>query len=94
MRKLGGIVTAAVTAMGLSGVATTALAESPTLKAVQERGTLLCSGHNGSYFGFVEVNDKNEWKGLDIDLCRALTVAILVLVAKNGNRQRPAQINI
>lgn len=60
-----------------------AMAESATLKAVQERGTLLCSGHNGSYFGFVEVNDKNEWKGLDIDLCRALTVAILGDVEKN-----------
>ncbi len=55
----------------------TASAASPTVEAIQERGTLLCSGHNGSYFGFVEVNDKNEWKGLDIDLCRALTTAIL-----------------
>ncbi|WP_298973130.1 transporter substrate-binding domain-containing protein [uncultured Roseobacter sp.] len=53
------------------------LAESPTVKEIQERGTMLCSGHNGSYFGFVEVNDKNEWKGLDIDICRALTTAIL-----------------
>ncbi len=54
-----------------------AAAESKTVKTIKERGTLLCSGHNGSYFGFVEVNDKNEWKGLDIDLCRALTTAIL-----------------
>ncbi|WP_171123395.1 MULTISPECIES: amino acid ABC transporter substrate-binding protein [unclassified Ruegeria] len=54
-----------------------AMAESPTIKAIQDRGTLLCSGHNGSYFGFVEVNDKNEWKGLDIDLCRAMTTALL-----------------
>jgi len=52
-------------------------AESATVKTIKDRGTLLCSGHNGSYFGFVEVNDKNEWKGLDIDLCRALTTAIL-----------------
>ncbi len=70
-------IAAAVAAVGLSGIGTVAFAESETLKTVQERGTLLCSGHNGSYFGFVEVNDKNEWKGLDIDLCRALTVAIL-----------------
>ena len=56
---------------------TQAFAQSATVKTIQERGTLLCSGHNGSYFGFVEVNDKNEWKGLDIDLCRALTTAIL-----------------
>lgn len=72
-----GWIAAAVAAAGLSGIGTSALAESATLKTVQDRGTLLCSGHNGSYFGFVEVNDKNEWKGLDIDLCRALTVAIL-----------------
>ncbi len=54
-----------------------AAAESATIQAIKDRGTLLCSGHNGSYFGFVEVNDKNEWKGLDIDLCRAMTTAIL-----------------
>lgn len=54
-----------------------ATAESQTLRQIEQRGSLLCSGHNGSYFGFVEVNDNNEWKGLDIDLCRALTTAIL-----------------
>lgn len=58
-------------------IPTFAAAASPTVKQIQERGTMLCSGHNGSYFGFVEVNDKNEWKGLDIDMCRALTTAIL-----------------
>lgn len=57
--------------------ATTAFAQSSTVTEIMERGTMLCSGHNGSYFGFVEVNDQNEWKGLDIDLCRALTTAIL-----------------
>lgn len=50
---------------------------SPTVQKIQDRGTMLCSGHNGSYFGFVEVDDKNEWKGLDIDICRAMTTAIL-----------------
>lgn len=54
-----------------------AAAQSATVEQIVERGTMLCSGHNGSYFGFVEVNDRNEWKGLDIDLCRALTTAIL-----------------
>ena len=54
-----------------------AAAQSATVKQIMERGTMLCSGHNGSYFGFVEVNDRNEWKGLDIDLCRAMTTAIL-----------------
>ncbi|MGX9417755.1 amino acid ABC transporter substrate-binding protein [Vibrio sp. WJH972] len=54
-----------------------ASAKSPTVEAIQAKGVLSCSGHNGSYFGFVEVNEKNEWKGLDIDLCKALTTAIL-----------------
>ncbi len=67
-----------IAALAAAGMSTTAAAaESETIKAIQERGTMLCSGHNGSYFGFVEVNDKNEWKGLDIDLCRAMTTAIL-----------------
>ncbi|MEO0429522.1 MAG: amino acid ABC transporter substrate-binding protein [Pseudomonadota bacterium] len=71
-----GLVTGLLVAAGLVG-ATAQAGESPTVKEIQERGTMLCSGHNGSYFGFVEVNDKNEWKGLDIDLCRAMTTAIL-----------------
>lgn len=55
-----------------------AMAESgETLKTVQERGTLLCTGHNGSFKGFAEVDDKGNWQGLDIDLCRALAAAVL-----------------
>lgn len=64
---------AAISVLPASG----AMAQSATVQQIVERGTLLCSGHNGSYFGFVEVNDQNEWRGLDIDLCRALTTAIL-----------------
>ncbi|WP_191602124.1 amino acid ABC transporter substrate-binding protein [Marinomonas algicola] len=66
--------TVAVCSIALSQVV---VAASPTVQSIQERGTMLCSGHNGSYFGFVEVNDKNEWKGLDIDICHAVTTAIL-----------------
>ncbi len=68
------LIAALACALALPGAAA---AVSPTVEKIKERGTLLCSGHNGSYFGFVEVNDKNEWKGLDIDLCRAMTTAIL-----------------
>jgi len=71
------VVKAGIVITAMAAAPTLASAESATVKQIQERGTLLCSGHNGSYFGFVEVNDKNEWKGLDIDLCRALTTAIL-----------------
>ena len=47
-----------------------------TLKAVKARGSLLCSGHNGSYLGFAEVDDKGQWRGYDIDLCRAMATAV------------------
>ena len=46
------------------------------LTTVQDRGSLLCSGHNGSFLGFAEVDDKGIWKGVDIDLCRALAAGI------------------
>ncbi|MEM6940823.1 MAG: transporter substrate-binding domain-containing protein [Pseudomonadota bacterium] len=72
LRKLSMIVASAA-ALSLPSVVA---AESPTLQTIKERGTLLCSGHNGSFFGFVEVNDRNEWSGLDIDMCRGLATAI------------------
>ena len=47
-----------------------------TLKTVKERGNLLCTGHNGTYLGFAEVDDKGEWRGFDIELCKALATTI------------------
>lgn len=47
-----------------------------TLKTVLARGTLNCPGDIGSYLGFAEVDDKGVWKGIDIELCRAMTAAI------------------
>ncbi|WP_372800241.1 transporter substrate-binding domain-containing protein [Paracoccus seriniphilus] len=49
----------------------------PTLQAVLERGKLICPSHNGSYRGFAEVDNEGRWKGLDIDLCRAMATMIL-----------------
>lgn len=51
-------------------------ANGDTLKAVKERGHLLCSGHNGSFPPFTMVSDDNKWTGYDIDYCRALSIAI------------------
>jgi general L-amino acid transport system substrate-binding protein len=47
-----------------------------TLKGVKERGSLSCTGHNGSFQGMTEVDDNGNWSGFDIDLCRALAIAI------------------
>lgn len=64
-------------ALGTTILSAPALAESgDTLKTVKERGSLLCTGHNGSFLGFAEVDDQGNWKGFDIELCRALTIAI------------------
>lgn len=51
-------------------------ADGDTLKTVKQRGVMNCPGHNGSYLGFAEVDDKGVWKGIDIDLCRAIATAI------------------
>lgn len=68
------------TALGLGMLALSTLAaqaeNGDTLKAVQARGTLNCPGDIGSYMGFAEVDDQGNWKGLDIELCRAMTTAI------------------
>jgi general L-amino acid transport system substrate-binding protein len=47
-----------------------------TLKAVQERGTLNCGVGQG-LLGFSSQDDKNNWTGLDVDICRAVAAAIL-----------------
>jgi general L-amino acid transport system substrate-binding protein len=53
--------------------ATTASAQ--TLKAVQDRGQLICGVSEGLP-GFSAKSDKGEWSGLDVDFCRALAAAI------------------
>jgi general L-amino acid transport system substrate-binding protein len=67
---------AAAACIGLLS-AGTADAQSPTLDGITKRGTLLCSGATVNSPGFAMVDAKGEWKGLDIDICRAVTVAIL-----------------
>jgi len=77
MRKssIGLAAAAALVAAGLtSGAARAEPGE--TLAAIKDRGELLCTGHNGSYLGFAEVDDEGRWHGFDIDLCRALATAI------------------
>lgn len=67
--------TLAFGAMALTPIAALA-GNGDTLKTVQARGTLNCPGDIGSYLGFAEVDDKGVWKGIDIELCRAMTAAI------------------
>ncbi len=51
-------------------------AQSQTLKAVQERGTLTC-GVNRSLAGFAALDTRGTWSGFDVDFCRAVAAAVL-----------------
>jgi general L-amino acid transport system substrate-binding protein len=46
-----------------------------TLKTVIERGSLVCGVSQGIY-GFSIADDKGDWSGFDVDLCRAIAAAI------------------
>jgi general L-amino acid transport system substrate-binding protein len=50
-------------------------ASAQTLKAVKERGSLGCGVSQGLY-GFSTRDDKDNWSGFDVDLCRAIAAAI------------------
>lgn len=75
MRKLAILASALL----ICGVATPGHSQSrsKTVDTIKARSVLLCPGHNGSNLGFAEVDDKGNWKGFDIDLCRAVATAIL-----------------
>ena len=51
-------------------------AAAQTLKAGRERGTLNCGVGQG-LLGFSSQDDKGEWSGLDVDICRAVAAAAL-----------------
>src|SRR5438067_3494379 len=61
----------AVIAFGTS--ATTSSAQ--TLKAVKDRGSLICGVSQGIP-GFSNPDDRGNWTGLDVDLCRAIAAAV------------------
>jgi general L-amino acid transport system substrate-binding protein len=52
-----------------------AAAAQATLKAVKDRGELLC-GSNGQLAGFGMPDQQGNWTGFDVDFCRAIAAAI------------------
>jgi general L-amino acid transport system substrate-binding protein len=58
-------------AAGLSAQA----ADAQTLKTVKDRGTLSCGVSQGLP-GFSAPDDKGNWTGLDVDVCRAIAATI------------------
>ncbi len=53
----------------------TVAADAQTLKAVKDRGALVCGVSQGLP-GFSDQDDKGNWNGFDVDFCRALAAAI------------------
>ena len=63
----------------LTGIAFGACATAPcaqTLKAVKDRGSLICGVSQGLP-GFSNPDDKGNWTGFDVDFCRAVAAATL-----------------
>jgi general L-amino acid transport system substrate-binding protein len=49
---------------------------SPTLQAIKRRGRLNCGVHEG-LIGFAYTDNRGQWRGFDVDFCRALAAAVL-----------------
>ncbi len=52
------------------------LAQADTLSVVKNRGYVECGVTTG-FAGFSAPDDKGNWKGLDVDMCRAVAAAVL-----------------
>ncbi|MGJ5180415.1 amino acid ABC transporter substrate-binding protein [Bradyrhizobium oligotrophicum] len=67
-------VTLALT-LALAPVLASVGAQAETLKTVKDRGMLACGVSQGLP-GFSSPDDKGNWTGLDVDVCRAIAAAI------------------
>jgi general L-amino acid transport system substrate-binding protein len=59
-----------------AGALAPGLAAAGTLEDVRQRGTLNC-GVNTGLQGFGARDDKGQWAGFDVDLCKAVAAAVL-----------------
>ena len=53
-----------------------AQAQSTAVTAIKQRGKLVCPVPTAPYLGFLEVDNKGVWKGLDVDVCRSMAAAL------------------
>lgn len=56
-------------------VLASAQAQADTLYTVKSRGHVVCGTTTG-FAGFSAPNDKGEWEGLDVDLCKSVAAAV------------------
>jgi general L-amino acid transport system substrate-binding protein len=62
-------------AIALAFTAGAAQAQS-TLEAVQKKGFVQCGVNGGALAGFSAPDSQGVWKGIDVDLCRAVAAAV------------------
>ena len=75
MNKYGnGALVAVLTGLSIAA-AVSAPANAQTLKAVKDRGAVNCGVSEGLY-GFSSRDDKGNWSGFDVDMCRAIAAAV------------------
>ena len=48
-----------------------------TIDEVKKRGELVCGVNTGRLAGFAWKDEKGEWSGFDVDMCRAVAAAVL-----------------
>src|SRR6187402_3432605 len=64
-----------VVTLALAAGLTTQVASAQTLKTIKDRGLLSCGVSQGLP-GFSSPDDKGNWTGLDVDICRAIAAAV------------------
>jgi general L-amino acid transport system substrate-binding protein len=92
MKQIAQLVLAAAAAVSAAGMTATQAAAATTLETVKQRGVLNC-GSNGQLAGFGLPDEQGNWKGIDVDYCRAIAAAIfndatkVKFVALNANNR-------
>jgi general L-amino acid transport system substrate-binding protein len=63
-------------AIALAILGSGSAAAQSTLEAVQKKGFVQCGVNGGAVAGFSAPDSQGVWKGLDVDLCRAVAAAV------------------
>ncbi len=74
-KRLGATALAAALCLGLAGTASAQAPQANTFDVIKARGQIVC-GVNTGLAGFAAPNSQGVWRGLDVDLCRAVAAAM------------------
>jgi general L-amino acid transport system substrate-binding protein len=74
-RRLAAIAAAAAISLGAAGTASAQQAQANTFDIIKARGTINC-GVNTGLAGFAAPDSQGVWRGLDVDVCRAVAAAM------------------